>query len=82
MTQATLNVTGAEFNSDLIERIKFLLNGNIKDFDFQIRIKTKESGQEMRQRIDESIENIERKSNLVEFSPEEYEELTQKLSQR
>lgn len=82
MTQTALNVTGVEFNSDLIERIKFLLNGNITEFEFQILIKSKESQQEMRRRIDESIENIERKANLVEFSPEEYEELTQKLAQR
>jgi len=82
MTQATFNVNGAEFNNDLIERIKFLLNGNIKDFEVQIRIKTKESRQAVRQRIDQSIENIERKSNLVAFDPEEYEELTQKLSQK
>ena len=77
-----MNVTGSEFNSDLIKRINALLNGNIKDFEFQIRIKARESREEMRRRIEESIENIERGENLVEFSPEEYETLVQKLSQR
>ncbi len=82
MTEATLNVTGSEFNSELIKKINVLLNGNIKDFDFQIRIKPKESREEMRHRIDQAIENIERGENLIEFSPEEYEALVQKLSQR
>ncbi len=82
MTQATFSVSGTEFNSELIERIKILLNGNIKDFEFQIRIKTKESSQEMRRRIDESIENIEHSTNLVDFSAEEYDELAKKIGQR
>lgn len=82
MVQASLTISGSDFNSDLIERIKFLLNGNLKNFEFQIRIKAKVPNEETRRLIDEAIENIERGENLIEFSPEEYETLVQKLSQK
>ncbi|GAB4488663.1 MAG: hypothetical protein OHK0019_05240 [Saprospiraceae bacterium] len=82
MKEATLNISGSEFNSDLIERIKILLNGNIKDFEFQIRIKAKESREEMRRRIDQAIEEIERGENLISYEPEEFETLIRQISQR
>jgi hypothetical protein len=77
MREATLNVTGSEFNSDLIKRINALLNGNIKDFEFQIRIKAKESSEEMRRRIEEAAAEMERGENTVLFTAEEFDRLTQ-----
>ncbi|MBK7936508.1 MAG: hypothetical protein IPJ82_05230 [Lewinellaceae bacterium] len=76
MKEATLNVTGAEFNSGLIERIKVLLNGDLKDFEFQIRIKAKGSREEIRRRIEEAAAEMERGENTVLFTAEEFDRLT------
>ena len=80
MVQATFKISAEELTTDLLEKIKSLFPG--KNFEVLISVKPKETPEEAKQRIDRSIENIERNKNVVAFSPEEYETLVRKLSQQ
>lgn len=80
MDQATFSITGSEFNEELFERIKNLIGLDRAEFDIFIRVKRKETPAQMKRRIEESIQNIEKRENLLTFTGEEYEQLVQKLS--
>jgi hypothetical protein len=81
MVQATFTVSGAEFNAELIERIKslFVLNG--QPYEVFIRVKRKETSEEMKSRIERSIKNMEEGKQLVTLSGDEFETLVAQLSQ-
>ena len=80
MVQATFTISGSEFNTDIIEKIKHFINGNSQDFEVFIRVKSKESDVEMRQRIEKSMNDVENGANLISFTPNEYENLVKQLS--
>jgi len=82
MQQAVFTISGAELNQDVLERIKSLFNRNAQDLEVVIRVKVKESREEMRRRIDQAIEDIEHGENLISYTPDEFETLVQQLSQR
>ena len=80
MINATFTLSGTDFDTALVEKIKNLLNGNGKNFEIFIHVKAKETRTEMRERIETSMEDVENGQNLIEFSPEAYENLLQTLS--
>ena len=80
MIQATFTISGSEFNADIIEKIKNLVNGNSSDFEVFIRVKSRESDVEMRQRIEKSMNDVENGANLISFTPNEYDNLVKQLS--
>lgn len=82
MLQATIKISGSELTSEFLEKIKSLFTGDSKDFEVTISVKPKETPEAAKLRIDRSIESIERKENLVAFSPEEYETLVRQLSRQ
>ncbi|GEM_PF-952430 len=73
MQQATFTITGAEFNLELIEKIKGLFNGN-GEVEIQITIRPKkraflrkETREEYFARLDQSIKETRDANNLIEF---------------
>lgn len=82
MVQATFTVSDAEFNAELVERIKSIFAVKGQQFDVVIRVKRKETPQEAKERIGRSIENIENGEQLVTFSGEEFEALVAQLSNK
>jgi len=82
MVQATFTVSDTEFNAELVERIKSIFAVKGQQFDVVIRVKRKETPQEAKERIDQSIENIERGEQLVTFYGEEFEALAAQLSNK
>ena len=60
MVQATFTVSDIEFNAELVERIKSVFAAKGEQFEVVIRVKRKETTQEAKERIDRSIENIEK----------------------
>lgn len=82
MLHATFRISGSELTTDFLEKIKSLFIGDSKDFDVIISVKPKESPEAQKLRIDRSIENIERRENLVAFSSEEYDSLVRQLSRQ
>lgn len=82
MLHATFTISGAELTAELLEKIKSLFPDNSKDFEVTISVKPKETPEAAKLRIDQSIENIERRNNLASFSPEEYETLLHQFSRQ
>lgn len=82
MVQATFTVSDAEFNAELVERIKSIFASKGEKFEVVIRVKRKETPQEAKERIDRSIENIEKGEPLIAFSGEEFEALAAQLSNK
>lgn len=82
MIQATFTLSGSEFNNELVEKIKALLKESSQNFEIFIRVKAKESPEDIKRRIEEAAEELERGENTVFFTPAEYEMLTQNLSKR
>jgi low affinity Fe/Cu permease len=80
MVQATFNVSSIDFDQRLFDKIKLFIEGN--DSEIQVRIKRKESREEMRRRIEQAIEETERGENLISFTGEEYETLVKNLSKK
>ena len=80
MVQATFTISGSEFNTDIIEKIKYFINGSSQDFEVFIRVKSKESDVEMRQRIEKSMNDVENGANLISFTSNEYGNLVKQLS--
>jgi hypothetical protein len=77
MSQATFSIPAQDFDFAMFEKIKtFLQDQNAEVF---IRIKTKETIQETKYRIDNAITDIEQGSNLVSFSMSEFEQLSKNL---
>jgi hypothetical protein len=80
MVQATFTVSGKDFTPDVFEQIRQFVNGNGQDFDVFIKVKTKESREQMRQRIEKAMDDTEKGINLINFTSDEYENLIKKLS--
>ena len=80
MVQATFTISGSEFNAEIIEKIKNFISGNSPDFEVFIRVKSKESDAEMRQRIEKAMNDVENNANLISFTPNEYDNLVKQLS--
>lgn len=80
MVQATFTVSGNDFTPDVFEQIKQFINGSGQDVEIFIKVKTKESRELMRQRIEQSAAEMERGENVISFSGEEFENLLETLS--
>ncbi len=76
--EATIKINEAEFDYSFFKKVKNLFKGG----EIEIGGKTQNDlrKEKYRQKIDKSIENIERGENLIEFSGEEFEALVAKLS--
>gem|GEM_PF-6144272 len=59
MKKATFRISADEFNFEFLEKIKLFFNDSLDDFEVVISIKSKETPEEAKCRIDKSIENIE-----------------------
>jgi len=68
MPHATFTISGAELTTELWGKIKSLFPGKSKDFEVTICVKPKETPKAAKLRIDQSIENIEKRNNLTSFS--------------
>jgi ERCC4-type nuclease len=79
MLQASITVSGSELTAELLEKIKSLFQGESKDFEVTILVKPKETQEAVNLRINQSIENIEIKKNVVAFSSDEYDSLVKQL---
>lgn len=64
-------MSGDDFTSDMYERIKQFIQE--RDCEVFIKVKTKETEAEMRQRIEQSAAEMERGANVVLVSGEEFE---------
>jgi hypothetical protein len=80
MVQAVFNISSNDFDQQLFNKIKSFIEGS--DSDIQVRIKHKESRQEMRQRIEEAMDETVRGENLISFTGDEYETLVKNLSNK
>ena len=80
MVQATFTVSGNDFTPDVFEQIRQFVNGNAKDVEIFIKIKNKESREQMRRRIEKAMDDTEKSVNLMSFTPDEYDNLVKKLS--
>jgi hypothetical protein len=63
MVQATFNISSCDFDQILFDKIKSFIEG--KDAEIQVRIKSKESKEEMRLRIEKAMDETERGENLI-----------------
>lgn len=68
MVQATFTVSGSDFNADVFEQIKAFINSKGQDFEVFIKIKPKESPNEMRKRIENAMDDTEKGINLIHFT--------------
>ena len=73
MIQATFTVSGSDFNADIFEQIKAFINSKGQDFEVLIKIKPKESPNEMRKRIENAMDDTEKGINLLNFTGDEIE---------
>jgi pantothenate kinase-related protein Tda10 len=80
MVQAIFNISSTDFDQSLFDKIKSFIEGN--DSEIQVRIKRKESREEMRRRIEQVMEETMRGENLISFTGEEYEALVKNLSNK
>ncbi len=75
--EATIKVTGAEFNTALLERIRALLNDNTQNYEFEIQVTAKrarptslrtETRVEYFNRLEKSIHDVQvRSGNSIVF---------------
>jgi low affinity Fe/Cu permease len=82
MVQATFTVSGSEFNAQIFEQIRQFISNSGKEFEVMIKVKTKETPEEMRLRIEKAMDDTEKGINLIHFSGNDYEELVQKLTHK
>ncbi|MEN9613403.1 MAG: hypothetical protein RLZZ628_4217 [Bacteroidota bacterium] len=75
MIQATFTFSGAEFNHDLIDKIKKIFQGDDQNIEIFIRVKTKESTDAHRKRIENAAQELERGENTVLLTGNEFESL-------
>ena len=88
MMQATFTIPIAEFNFELVEKIKNLLNGDIENTEIFISVRSKKPSMlrtETREayfaRLDESIDSIKKGRAVVSFnSLEELESFSKKMT--
>jgi hypothetical protein len=78
MVQAVFNISSNDFDQQLFDKIKSFIQGN--DSEIQVRIKRKETREEMRQRIEQAMDATIRGENLVSFTGDEYENLVKNLT--
>lgn len=79
MVKATFTISGSDFNADIFEQIKAFINGKGQNFEVSINLKTKETREEMRERIEKSMDDAEKGINQIHFTGEEYENLVKNL---
>jgi hypothetical protein len=77
--QATFTITGTEFNPDLFEHIKNLIQDKAQNFEIFIRVQSKETQEEGRKRLEQRMLEMERGENIVKFTGAEFEQLVKKL---
>jgi predicted DNA-binding protein (UPF0278 family) len=75
MVKATFTISGSDFNADIFEQIKAFINGKGQNFEVSINVKTKETREEMRERIEKSMDDAEKGINQIHFTGDEYENL-------
>ena len=80
MANITLNISSAELNAEMLDKIKLLFNG--RDFDITIRAKEKETREQMRQRIEKALDDVQHNENLIGFSESQYENLVKQLTSK
>jgi hypothetical protein len=80
MVQAVFNISSNDFDQRLFDKIKSFIEGS--DSDIQVRIKHKESREEMRKRIEQAMDETVRGENLISFTGAEYEDLVKNLSNK
>ena len=80
MVQATFTVSGNDFTPDVFEQIRQFVNDNGREVEIFIKIKDKESREQMRRRIERSAVEMERGENVISFSGEEFENLLETFS--
>lgn len=80
MVQAVFNISSNDFDQALFNKIKSFIEGS--DSDIQVRIKNKESREEMRKRIEQAMDETVRGEHLISFTGVEYEDLVKNLSNK
>jgi hypothetical protein len=80
MVQATFTVSGSDFTAEVFEQIRTFVKDNGQDFEVLIKVKTKESREQMRRRIQKAMDDTEKGINLIGFTSDEYDSLIKKLS--
>ncbi len=77
MSQATFHISAADFNEAIFDKIKNFIKG--QNAEVVIKVKTLETPEQAKARIDQSIYEIENKANLVTFSFEEFVEFSNNI---
>jgi NAD+--asparagine ADP-ribosyltransferase len=80
MIQSTFTLSGTEFNTDFLEKIRNLFRGNGQNYEIVVRVKEKETQEEANTRIERRMLEMERGENIVPFTGVEFEQLVQQLS--
>jgi divalent metal cation (Fe/Co/Zn/Cd) transporter len=80
--QAIFTITGAELSPTLFEQIKSLFQGEAHNFEVVIRVKSKETQEEGRKRLEQRMLEMERDENVVKFTGDEFDTLAKQLSKR
>lgn len=85
--ETIIKIKPAEFDNDFIRYLKkFVVNSNATEIVIEVKrngrtsITEKETRGQMKRRIEQAIENTERRKNLISFTGEEFEMLAKKLS--
>jgi low affinity Fe/Cu permease len=79
MIQASFTISSSDFNAEIFEKIKSLLNGNGREYEVSIKVKPKETREEMRQRIEKSAATMERGENIVHVAGEDFDNFMNQL---
>ena len=83
MQQATFTISGSELTQEFLETIQLMFKGKkSQDIEIFIRVKAKETSTEAKQRIEQSIENLEKGENLISFSSSDYDSLVKGMSEK
>lgn len=84
MIEATFTISAADFNDEIIEKIKAYLHKQQGEVTISFKSKQavsmkKETREEYFERLARAKGNVEHKRNLVSFTQEEFEAFVQKL---
>ncbi len=84
MIEATFTIPAADFNDEIIEKIKAYLYKQQGEVTISFKSKSavsmkKETREEYFERLGQAKENVEQKRNLVSFTQEEFDAFVQKL---
>jgi hypothetical protein len=66
--QSTFTLSGTEFNSEFLEKIRSLFRGNGQNYEIVVRVKEKETQAEINARIERRMLELERGENVVKFT--------------